>query len=60
MAYRKYAKIRVRPIVYETDTNGDYVLDENGDKIIFTQPENVNPEDPYDILVEIDEVNSDE
>lgn len=60
MAYRKYAKIRVRPIVYETDTNGDYILDTNGDKIVLVQPENVNPENPYDVLVEIDEVNSDE
>jgi hypothetical protein len=60
MAYKRYAKIRVRPIVYETDTNGDYELDTNGDKIISVQPNKVNPENPYDVLVEIDEDISDE
>lgn len=60
MAYKRYAKIRVRPIVYETDTNGDYVLDTNGDKIVLVQPNKVNPAQPYDILTEIDEDKSDE
>ena len=53
--HKKYAKIRIRPIVYETNTNGDYELDTNGDKIILVPPEQVNPEDPYDFLIEITE-----
>jgi len=57
MAYKKYASIRVRPVVYERDTNGDFVLDTNNDKIISVQPNNVNSTQPYDYLVEIEEYN---
>ena len=55
--FKKYASIRVRPIVYDTDTNGDYVLDAEGKKIIIVQPSHVNPSDLYDILTEIKEEN---
>lgn len=55
MAYKKYAHIRVRPVIFDTDTNGDYVLDANGKKIVIVQTENINPSNPYDFLVEIDE-----
>lgn len=55
MAYKKYATIRVRPVVYEKDTNGDFVLDTNNDKIILVQPNNVNSTLPFDYLVEIEE-----
>jgi hypothetical protein len=60
MAYKKYAKIRVRPIVYDRDTNGDIIVDSNGNKVVLVQPSNVNPSQTYDILTEIDEDNSDE
>ncbi len=55
--FKKYASIRVRPVVYDTDTNGDYVLDAEGKKIIIVQPSHVNPSEPYDILTEIKEEN---
>ena len=53
--YKKYAKIRIRPIVYETNTNGEYELDTNGDKIVLIPPENVTASDEYDTLIEIEE-----
>lgn len=55
MAYKQYSSIRVRPIVYDRDTNGDFVLNTNEDKIVLVQPENVNPAESYDYLVEINE-----
>jgi len=55
MAYKKYAKIRVRPVIFERDTNGDLVLDQNFKKIIQKQTNEINSTDPYDYLVEIDE-----
>jgi|688.fasta_scaffold00093_88 hypothetical protein len=55
MAYKKYASIRVRPVIFEKDTNGDFILDTNNDKIILVQPNNVNSTEPYDYLVEIEE-----
>lgn len=32
--YKKYSSIRIRAVIYERDTNGDYELDTNGDKIV--------------------------
>ena len=55
MAYKQYSLIRVRPIVYDRDTNGDFVLNTNEDKIVLVQPEKVNPAELYDYLVEINE-----
>ena len=55
MTYKQYSLIRVRPIVYDRDTNGDFVLNTNEDKIVLVQPENVNPAESYDYLVEINE-----
>ena len=54
MAYKKSSKIRIRPIVYEKDTNGDYVLNTNNERIVSVQPQNVNPNNDYDFLVEIE------
>lgn len=55
MAYKKYSKIRVRPIVYEKDTNGDYILNTNNERVVLVQPNNVNPNNNYDFLIEIEE-----
>ena len=55
MAYKKYATVRVRPVIFERDTNGDFVLDTNNDKIIIKQPSQINPEESYDYLIEIEE-----
>jgi len=32
--YKQYSSIRIRAVIYERDTNGDYELDTNGDKIV--------------------------
>jgi hypothetical protein len=55
MAYKKYSTVRVRPVVYDRDTNGDFILDTNGDKVILVQPNNVNSTEPYDYLIEIED-----
>jgi hypothetical protein len=58
MDYKKYAKIRVRPVIFERDTNGDLVLDQNYKKVIKTATEEINPSTPYDYLIEIEEFNN--
>ena len=58
MDYKKYAKIRVRPVIFERDTNGDLVLDQNYKKVIKTPTEEINPSTPYDYLIEIEEFNN--
>jgi len=55
MANKKYAHIRIRPIVYEKNTDGEYELDTNGEKIVLVYPEYVDPTEPYEFLIEIDE-----
>lgn len=55
MAYKKYANIRVRPIVYEKNTNGEYELDTNYNKIISVETKDVTSEMDYDLIIEIKE-----
>jgi hypothetical protein len=55
MAYKKYATVRVRPVIIERDTNGDFVLDTNNDKVILKTSNEINPQEPYDYLIEIEE-----
>ena len=55
MSYKKYANIRIRPIVYEKNTNGEYELDTNGDKIVLVEPGNVKSTMDYDFLIQITE-----
>lgn len=55
MAYKKYATVRVRPVIFEKDTNGDFVLDTNNDKVILKTSNEINPQEPYDYLIEIEE-----
>ena len=55
MTHKKYASIRIRPIVYEKNTNGEYELDTNYNKIILVEPQNVTSEMDYDVIIEIKE-----
>lgn len=49
---RKIGTIKVYPVVYEKDTNGDYVLDTNGDKIVEKSWQKVSYLDDYEYKVE--------
>lgn len=55
MANISYSKIIVYPVVYEKDSNGDYVLDTNGNKIIIKNYLDVNPSDDYNVVTTIEE-----
>ena len=55
--YKKYSSIRVRPVIFARDTNGDYILDENGKKIVEIESSQINPSNSYDVLTEIQEEN---
>ena len=52
---KKVANIHIEPVVYSKDTDGDYVLDTNDDKIIIKSGVEVAPSDDYDIKVTITE-----
>lgn len=51
--YKQYSKIEVYVTLYDKDTNSEYILDTNGNKIILKTWENVNINDDYDIVVDI-------
>jgi uncharacterized protein YqkB len=51
--YKQYSKIEVYPVVYDKDTNSQYILDSNGDKVIIKNWEDVTLDDNYEIVVDI-------
>lgn len=51
--YKQYSKIEVYVTLYDKDTNSEYILDTNGNKIILKTWENVTVDDDYDIVVDI-------
>lgn len=51
--YKQYSKIEVYVTLYDKDTNSEYILDTNGNKIILKTWENVTINDDYDIVVDI-------
>jgi len=53
--YKQYAKIEVYAVLYDKDTNSDYILNTNGDKIILKDWPEVSIDDSYDIVVDITE-----
>jgi len=56
MANRKYCTITTRPIIYLKDTNDEYVLDTNGDKIIVEDDyTKISSSDDYDVITTIAE-----
>lgn len=52
---KKLANIHIEPVVYSKDTNGDYILDTNGDKIEIKTGTQVVPSDDYDFKTIITE-----
>jgi hypothetical protein len=52
---KKLVNINIKPIVYEKNSNGDYVIDTNGDKIVEIAYPNVKSTDDYDYKIEITE-----
>jgi|LauGreDrversion4_2_1035121.scaffolds.fasta_scaffold466853_3 hypothetical protein len=52
---RKYAKIEIYPVIYEKNTNDEYVLDTNGDKIILKNWPEVSATDDYEVKTVITE-----
>jgi flagellar basal body rod protein FlgG len=51
---KQYAQITVRPILYEKDTNGEYVLDTNGNKIVIEDDYlKITSTDDYDTVTTI-------
>lgn len=51
--YKQYSKIEVYVTLYDKDTDSQYILDTNGNKIILKTWENVTIDDDYDIVVDI-------
>lgn len=51
--YKQFSKIEVYVVVYDKDTNSDYILDTNGDKIIIKNWPDVKVDDDYEIVVDI-------
>lgn len=47
--------INIKPVIYTKDTNGDYLLDSNNDKIIEKIGNEVSPYDKYDYIITINE-----
>ena len=47
------SKIIIYPVVYAKDTNGDILLDTDGNKIIEKNYRDVSPDDDYVIITEI-------
>jgi hypothetical protein len=52
---KRYSKIIAYLVLYEKDTNGDYVLNTNNEKIVIKNYQTVSPNDDYDIKIEIEE-----
>jgi hypothetical protein len=50
---KQYSKIIAYPVLYEKDTNGDYVLDTNNEKIVLQDFNTVSPISDYDVIIEI-------
>ena len=55
MPYKR-AQITVSPVLYQQDTNGDYVLDTNNNKIIENEDANqISPSSEYSVIITIQE-----
>ena len=60
---QKYATINIKPIIYEKNSDGEYELNTNGEKIIVEQCQTVNgkkcdniqPSEFFDYLITITE-----
>ena len=54
MAY-KFVKINIKTIIYDRDTNGDIVIDNEGNKVVLKTYTNITSNDEYDYLVTVTE-----
>ena len=52
---KKVVNINIKPVIYERDTNGDIVIDTNGEAVILTPYNQILPTDNYDYKIEITE-----
>ena len=52
---KKLVNIHIKPVVYLKDTNDDYILDTDGEKIELKSGIQVVPSDDYDIKQTITE-----
>jgi len=60
---QKYARINIKPIIYEKNSDGEYELNTNNEKIIVEQCQtvdgkkchNIQPSEPFDYLITITE-----
>jgi hypothetical protein len=52
---KKRSTIHIEGVVYAKDTDGEYMLDTDGDKIIIKQGLSVVPSDDYEYLIIITE-----
>ena len=52
---KKIVNINIKPVIYERDTNGDIVIDINGEAVILTPYNQILPTDNYDYKIEITE-----
>ena len=52
---KKLATVHIEAIVYSKDTDGEYILDTNDDKIVEKTGLDVVPSDDYDYIITITE-----
>lgn len=52
---KQYAKIEIFPVIYEKNSDDEYVLDSNNDKIVLVNWPNINEFDDYEIKTVITE-----
>lgn len=50
-----YSKVKVYVAVFERDSDGEYVLDTNGDRIMIKNYTTTKSDDDYTIVTEISE-----
>jgi hypothetical protein len=50
-----YSKVKVYAAVFEKDSDGNYILDTNGDRIMIKNYTTTKSDDDYTIVTEISE-----
>jgi len=48
---KKLININIKPILYEKDEDGNYVIDTNGNKVVIKTYLQVKPTDNYDYII---------
>jgi len=55
MSDAQFSQIKVYAALFEKDTNGDFILDQNGNKIVIKNYTTVRSKDDYSVVTEIKE-----